>query len=183
MPRWSALLLFAATFDSSWLMACECSVPSVSKALKRADVVFRGTITKVDYLDPERTVPLVNGREIKIPRRFKATLDVSRAWKGPVTQTFILHTREDGEGDCIGFYSEIRKEVLVFGKTEPADDHFLDSIDLQGRRHHILSYGWLDLVPKGELITSPPPCSLTSEAGFAEQQGWFKRLGRGRLPK
>jgi hypothetical protein len=182
MPKWSALFLIAVSSGSSWLMACSCSVQSVPKAVKGADVVFRGKITKVDYLDPERTVTLVNGRTSPIPRRFQATLAVSRVWKGPVGQTFIMYTREGGP-DCIGFYSEVGKEVLVFGATELADDHFLNGVDNQGQQHHDLWYGWLDLLPKGKSITSPIMCSLTEEAVYAEQQGWFNRLGRGRAPQ
>jgi hypothetical protein len=188
MVKFSAAFVIAACFSCSSLVACECGVgpvrrvPRGARVVERTGVVFRGRITKIEYLDPEEVVHYSSGEDGHVPRRFRATLDVSRVWQGTVTQTFVLYTREEGGGDCIGFPSEVGREMLVYGSTEPADDHFLDGVDLQGQQHHTLWYGWLDLLPKGQLITSPGICSFTMDAADAEASGVIKKLGRGRAP-
>ena len=125
---------------------------------------------------------MVSGYKAHVERRFRLTLDVSRVWKGPVESRFILYAREDSGGDCGGFFTEPGMDVLVFGVNTPADDVFLDGIQVNGEPDHRLWFTWLDVLPKGQLITLPIACSLSAEAQSPYAKKVMKKLGRGRPP-
>lgn len=155
------------------LLACSCDFDSFQRVVERSDKVFRGTITRIEYLDPENTAA----------RRYRATLKVVRVWRGNVTRIFTMHASEpSGGGECRGITLKNGNDMLVFGTTEPADDHYLDGADVQGRPSHTFWYGWLDLLPRGQLITSPSPCSLTTTWRSAERADLVGKLGKGQSP-
>lgn len=153
-------------------LACSCSFPDVRQAVRQADFVFRGRLAKVEYLDPLQSVPHVvfKDRMVSVPRRFLATLEVSGIWKGKIGRAIVLHTRE-GAGDCVGFWTEIGKELLVFAnegtvtQKEPGVWRIPD---------------WADKVAVGQNIISPGICTISDEVKDARDT--LKKLGRPKPP-
>lgn len=172
---WCRMVLFGvlglAGVDRS--VACSCTFPSVPDAVKKADLVFRGRLVSVQYIDEIRYVadPIANGRQVPVPRRFLATLEVSEVWKGRVGRRIVLHTRE-GSSDCIGFWTEVGKEYLVFANV--------GSIRPKGKGVYRIPE-WTDKLEIGQQIISPGVCTLNEQID-ASTVGEVKALGRSRQP-
>jgi hypothetical protein len=135
--------------------------------LEKADLVFRGTLIKVEYLDWGVPHWILRDRIVS-PRRFLATLEVRGVWKGKVRRTIVLHTRE-GASDCVGFWTDIGKDVLVFaneGVITPKEPSVLRIPE------------WTDKVAVGQTIISPGVCTLSDEIKNATDT--LKKLG---IPK
>lgn len=98
-------LFFVLTSQEA--MACSCVGPRGRAAVKASTVAFRGTVTKIDYLDPDtaRSEP-----------RIIVMFSVSRVWKGLVRREIVLHTIYN-KYSCAGFYFQKGKEYLVFAYT------------------------------------------------------------------
>ena len=94
---------FLSIFTSQ-AIACSCYRPRAHDAVKGARVAFRGTVTKVDYLDEDTP---------QSEPRIVVTFSVSRVWKGTVGREFILHTLYN-KYTCKGYYFKKDKEYLVF---------------------------------------------------------------------
>jgi len=164
-----ASVLFLASRPIS---ACSCSFLDVPSAVRQADLIFRGKLVKVEYLDPLQSVPheIFKDRMVSVPRRFLATLEVNGVWKGKVGRTIVLHTRE-GSSDCVGFWTDIGKEVLVFanqGVVTPKEPEVWRILE------------WTDKVPVGQTITSPGVCTLNDE--IKDATGTLKKLGAPKPP-
>ena len=103
------LLIFALSFSfavlifSSTAFACDCAGPSGKNAIREGSVAFRGTVTKIEYLD------IKTGSN---EPRIVVTFSVSRVWNGKVRKTFLLHTTENSFS-CAGYYFIKDKEYLV----------------------------------------------------------------------
>lgn len=151
---------------------CSCSFPDVRGAVRGADLVFRGKLVKVEFLDPPKSVPhlIFKDRTVEVPRRFLATLEVDGVWKGSIGPVIVLHTRE-GSGDCVGFWTGVGKQLLVFANKvivtpkEPGVWRIPE---------------WSDKVPVGETIISPGVCTLNAEIGDAKED--LRKLGRPKPP-
>ncbi|MGH9970194.1 MAG: hypothetical protein ACREBG_20695 [Pyrinomonadaceae bacterium] len=102
---------------SSPAAACSCLGRSGKAALKESQVAFRGTVAKVDYLDPDTD---------QSEPRIVVTFLVSRVWKGPVRKKIVLHTIYN-KYSCEGFYFQKGREYLVFAyaNTESMAKRFL----------------------------------------------------------
>jgi hypothetical protein len=166
--RFAAVLFLA----SRPISACSCSFLDVPSAVRQADLIFRGKLVKVEYLDPLQSVPheIFKDRMVSVPRRFLATLEVNGVWKGKVGRTIVLHTRE-GSSDCVGFWTDIGKEVLVFanqGVVTPKEPEVWRIPE------------WTDKVPVGQTITSPGVCTLNDE--IKDATGTLKKLGAPKPP-
>ncbi|HYO80529.1 MAG TPA: hypothetical protein VES20_03940 [Bryobacteraceae bacterium] len=127
---------------------------------------------KVEFLDGPRSVQHTIAMDgmLSVPRRFLATLKVAGVWKGAVGPMIVLHTRE-GSSDCVGFWSDVGKDVLVFahrGVVTPKEPD------------HLIIPEWTDKVSIGETITSPGGCTLTSEIKDAKDT--LRKLGRPKPP-
>ena len=170
--RTAVLLAAVVLLASRPISACSCSFPTVPRALSQADLVFRGKLVKIEYLDPPQSVPhaVFKDRMVSLPRRFLATLEVNGVWKGRVGRTIVLHTRE-GSSDCVGFWTDIGKEVLVFankGVVTPKEPDVLRIPE------------WTDKVALGQTIISPGVCTLNDEIKDATDT--LKKLGAPKPP-
>jgi hypothetical protein len=166
---WLAAIVF---LTSRAIHACSCSFPDVPKAVEQADLVFRGKLVKVEYVDPPQSAPHVifKDRTVSVPRRFLATLEISGVWKGRVGRTIVLHTRE-GSSDCVGFWTDVAKEVLVFanqGVVTPKEPNVWRIPE------------WTDKVPAGQTIISPGVCTLNDEVKDATDT--LRKLGPAKPP-
>ena len=85
-------------------IACSCVGPRGKAAVKASLVAFRGTVTAINYVDPDtaQTEP-----------RIIVTFSVSRVWKGSPGRVIVLHTIFN-KYSCAGFYFKKGKEYLVF---------------------------------------------------------------------
>jgi hypothetical protein len=153
-------------------LACTCSTSSVEKATKQADQVFQGKIVKINYLDAAAKVPnrIFPERLEDVPRRFVATLEVSGVWKGKVGRTIVMHERETGP-DCVGFWTEIGTEVVVFAG---------EWVVTPKKESEWRIPEWTDKVPVGNRMVSKIPCGLSSELAYASQT--LKKLGKPKAP-
>jgi len=142
------------------MIACMCTPRTVSDAKKSADFVFRGTLTRIDYVDP----PSRTGG------RFLAMIEVSAVWKGAVGATVVLHTQQPAGGSCSGFWTQVGTEVLVFARRT----HI-------GRFRPTSGPDWRAQVPRGQVIISPGTCTLTSEITYAGET--LKKLGPPKPPQ
>ncbi len=103
------LLAFALSFGftvlifSSTAFACDCAGPSGKNAIREGSVAFRGTVTKIEYLDAKTS---------SNEPRIVVTFLVSRVWNGNVRKTFLLHTTANSFS-CAGYYFLKDKEYLV----------------------------------------------------------------------
>ena len=82
--------------SSPTLYACECAEPKFGDSLKYAAVVFRGTVVRIDHLNPIQPPDAANDKQdavalVAIPRNVDdqtlITFKVTAAWKGSVTET------------------------------------------------------------------------------------------------
>jgi hypothetical protein len=94
----SAVLIFSST-----AFACNCATPSGKRAIREGSAAFRGTVTKIEYLDAQTGTN---------EPRIVVTFSVSRVWSGNVKKTFLLHTTEN-HFSCEGYYFLKDKEYLV----------------------------------------------------------------------
>ena len=104
-PLAYALSLFVILF--AWparAIACSCDRPSAKDAVEASLLAFRGTVAKVEYLDPD--TPQTEPRII-------VTFSVSRVWKGPARREVVLHTIYN-KYLCEGYYFKKGNEYLVF---------------------------------------------------------------------
>ena len=115
--------------------------------------------------------PIAKDRKVPVPRRFLATLAISEVWKGRVGRRIVLHTRE-GSSDCIGFWTEVGKEYLVFanvGRITPKEEGVFRIPE------------WTDKLAVGQQIVSPGVCTLNEQIG-SEASKTLQALGQSRPP-
>ena len=103
-----ATILFISVAFSESLLATSCASPSPEHAFRKADVVFAGRVTKVKYLD--------NPKEVVEPRII-VTFDVSKTWKGPQQEKFIIHTVFNAWSKKGYFFYE-ENEYLVYAHKQ-----------------------------------------------------------------
>ena len=104
-------LAFCAFFAIHVASACSCGIPSVDDAMFRADIVFRGTITRIED--------------------HKAFFRVERVWKGKVSRTFAMPALRETSA-CIGFWPnhlEVGKDLLVFANRHKGGAYFTSICD------------------------------------------------------
>jgi hypothetical protein len=94
------LVLILFTLLESAGLACTCLPSSVQDGLRQADVVFRGTIKSVSFLEPNDP-----------GSRVVVEFEVSRVWKGNLKSRFKMHSVVE-TSFCEGFY----RNWLVKGK-------------------------------------------------------------------
>ena len=170
-PRLVEFLVVFAGLALQSLAACTCVSEAGGSVLDEADLVFRGKIESVRYLDPIALVPVSPGdrRKVNRPRRFVVRLRVGSAWKGSPGRTISLYHRESNGsgGDCYGFWTEIGLDLLVFASYET----------VVSRESEVGRYlpDWSDQVPVGRKILAP---SLCAPNGKIEDSGLLlQRLG------
>jgi hypothetical protein len=164
-----ALLLLAVTAASSW--ACSMTSPPPREAFRRAGFAVRATIRRVEYLDPAREAPIFKGsRQLRsVPRRFRATLEVSAVWKGQVGRALVLHARQ-GDSDCVGFTDQVGTEMILFGGTAKLTPPGPGTMRIPE---------WIDLFPAGTLLHQPGPSWPTDDS--PEQRELLRILGKPKL--
>ena len=98
-------LVLAILFSFGVSQACDCEDPGARVSKRAAEIVFRGEI--------------VAFRESGLPPGRVAIFQVTRVWKGPVTERFEMLALVSDHA-CFGFplgFLELGSELLVFGST------------------------------------------------------------------
>jgi len=96
---------------------CACDKPSLgpAAAFKEADVVFRGVVENLRYLDdPEKT---------KTEPRIIVTFKVSKVWKGAVDKTLVIQTTHN-KTTCNGYVFKYGEEYLVYSRYNRRSENF-----------------------------------------------------------
>ncbi len=97
-------------------IACDKSQLKPSQALNEADVVFRGKVENLQYLDdPNKT---------KTEPRIIVTFSATEVWKGKADKTISLHTTHN-KSTCNGFVFKAGEEYLVYAGYNRRADNFL----------------------------------------------------------
>lgn len=163
------LLLLAVTAASSW--ACSMSFPTPREAFRQAGFAVRATIRNVEYLDPAREAPIFKGsRQLRsVPRRFRATLEVSAVWKGQVGRELVLHARQ-GDSDCVGFTDQVGTEMILFGGTAKLTPPAPDTMRVPE---------WIDILPAGTVLQKPGMYWSTGDS--PEQRKLLRVLGKPKI--
>src|SRR5262245_29389403 len=86
--------------------ACSCSGPSGVDILHGNASVFTGSVSRVEYLEPDR-----RDHEPQI----LVTFDVDEVWRGPVSRTFVVRTVHN-KWTCRGFYFQEGEKYLVVAR-------------------------------------------------------------------
>ncbi len=114
--RLTLVFLALLISNSSIAQGCNKSKLSPPEAFKEADIVFRGNIENLQYLDnPERT---------KTEPRIIVTFSVSKVWKGTADEVLTIHTTYN-KSTCNGYAFKAGKEYLVYSRYNRRKNNFL----------------------------------------------------------
>lgn len=106
-------LLLILTAD---LLACDKKPLVPSEALVESDVVFRGVVDNLQYLDhPEKS---------ETEPRIIVTFRISEVWKGPADKILTIHTTHN-KTTCNGYVFKAGEEYLVYARYNRRADNFL----------------------------------------------------------
>lgn len=159
-------------------LACTCDGQSVSAAKKSADVVFAGRVEEVTLVDDQ------SGREPRIIVRFT----VGRAWKGPVTQSFTMHSNIEFSS-CAGFFKELLtpgSTLMVYGYQIPASvwkggemagAPNAGSFTVMDEARQPIRQDLVDAVSDDGVVYTTDICTRTGPVIYAVDD--FKKLGKG----
>ncbi len=160
-------------------LACTCQGQSVSAARKSADVIFAGRVEEVTPVDD------TSGVEPRIIVRFT----VGRAWKGPVTQSFTMHSNFEFSS-CAGFFEgmlEPGSTLMVYGYEIPASSWKggemagapnAGSFTVMGEAPNPIRQDLVDAVPDDGVVYTTNICSRTQPVIYAVDD--FRKLGKAR---
>ena len=109
------LLVFILT-SSHVAYACHKAHLNPREAFKEADIIFRGKVENLRYLDaPNKT---------KTEPRIIVTFRTSEIWKGTADNTLTLHTTHN-KSTCNGYIFKVGEEYLVYSHYNRRADNFL----------------------------------------------------------
>lgn len=120
------LTLFILLYICSTIVAIACDKQQLtpSEAFKDADIVFRGKIENLRYLD--------NPKTSKAEPRVIVTFTVLESWKGTVDTTITIHTTHN-KFSCNGFVFQTSKEYLVYSRLNRRSDNFIAKLFAPGK--------------------------------------------------
>lgn len=163
-------------------LACTCSEVAVDEAKRGADVVFVGRVESVTPVDP------LSDYEPRVVVRFS----VARVWKGPVTESFEMHTNLEFSS-CAGFFREMlegHQTLVVYGYGRPASQWKsrrdrgapnAQSMTILPDESQPLRKDLVDALPDNRIIYTTNICSRTRPVPLAvddfNELGQFAELG------
>lgn len=120
MKKWGCLYLLIICAPLA--TACDKPVLAPATAFESADVVFRGKIENLRYLDnPEQT---------KLEPKIIVTFLVSEVWKGKAEKNTIIHTTHN-KSTCNGYVFQSGKEYLVYSWINKRSDNSIAKLFAQ----------------------------------------------------
>ena len=148
------------------LYACECAESKFGDALKYAAVVFRGTVVRIDHLNPIQPPDAGNDKQdgvalVAIPRNVDdqtlITFKAIAGWKGSVTETMKVFAIAQ-PSMCDGYRFRPNVEYVVYASKN-------------------LNQNWEELQPfkQGAFIYDVAECPLRIRTDVAME---VRRLGR-----
>lgn len=131
----------------------------VPKAFQNADLVFRGKITNVEYVDFWWSfVDRLLRRPVE-RSRLLVTMDVAAIWKGDLGRTVVL-SQHQGFSSCSGFWTEPGTELLIFAVRYRLAPPQPDTLEIPS---------WRDRFKVGTVMTTAPPCTYNDEVRNAAE--------------
>lgn len=143
------------------VLACTCRELTLDEARAWADVVFSGTVLRIEYVETD-------GDWLFDDPRIVVTFRVSAYWKGEVGQTITLHTVSN-RMSCRGYSFNQGENFIVYAKKGKAKQWF----DGGGRRPTLKGIGILK--PDDDILETNI-CSRTNRLANAEND--LKALGQ-----
>ena len=127
---------------TSIAVACDKTRLEPSEAFNKADVVFKGKVENLRYLDePDKT---------KTEPKIIVTFVVSEIWKGPEGQIITIHTTHN-RTTCNGFVFKSGEEYLVYSRYSQREDNFLAKLFAPDRPTlGVKVYGGTKLISEAE---------------------------------
>jgi hypothetical protein len=130
------IILFTLTIFHTNSYSCTCLPISVKESIKKSDVIFIGSVLKVDTIK----VILQNFISAKISTSdsgFYAighlvSLKLKKAFKGKSISDTIYIITGQGGGDC-GFDFKLNKDYIIYSKRE--DYYLVDSEDKMNSKY------------------------------------------------
>jgi hypothetical protein len=176
-PRWTLAFLLAVA--PTVALACTCRPLDVPTAKDQADVVFAGKVESIVAVDkPGEWEP-------RLVVRFK----VARVWKGPVSESFEMHTNYESSS-CGGFFPGVLKEgktLLVYGTGRPAamwkgttaGATTASSFTVKPMERPPLRADLLAALPDSRRVYTTSICTRTQAVEYAVED--FKLLGKAKV--
>lgn len=115
--------IIAVTLSAN-VMACEKTELAPVEAFNAADVIFRGNVENLQYLDDPKTTI--------IEPRIIVTFKISRVWKGPPEKSLTIHTTYN-KSTCNGYAFISGREYLVYASFNRRADNFLARLFAPGK--------------------------------------------------
>ena len=121
MRRFFALLvlLLALLCDPSSAFACSCDIPPTDIAIRQADVIVSGPVTRIEVT--------------QVPGVLRVTIYVRETLKGQADRNFTIYSHPYG-GSCVGYDFRVGREYVVFAQANtrpfhiagaPSDSHIV----------------------------------------------------------
>ncbi len=118
--RWTTAIITGIVLHGHALFACECAEGTQREALRYAAVVFRGTVTNIEHLNPivpREGRPADAVKLVPIPRNIDdhtlVTFRVRQGWKGRITPTIRVFAVAR-PSMCDGYRFQIKSEYVVY---------------------------------------------------------------------
>jgi hypothetical protein len=96
------VLALMAFWSPSRALACDCGIPPVDIAIRQADVILSGPVTRIETTE--------------IAGVLRVTVYVREVLKGHADRIFAIYSRPFG-GPCLGFDFKVGREYVVFALT------------------------------------------------------------------
>ena len=120
-PTLTHLAVAAGALLGPKLYACECAQAKLGDALKLASVVLRGTVVRIDHLNPIQPPQTGDDKQkvalVAIPRsaddQTLVTFKVTASWKEPVTESVKLFAVAR-PSMCDGYQFHLNTEYVVY---------------------------------------------------------------------
>ena len=96
----AALFVFATSlWDPSSASACDCSVPPIDIAIRQADVVISGSVTRIEVTETTGVL--------------RVNVYVRETLKGQASGNFTIYSHPFG-ASCLGYNFQVGREYVVF---------------------------------------------------------------------
>ena len=100
-------IVLAVSLWPSDVLACDCDVPPIATAIRRADIIVTGRITKLEWVESSGVI--------------RVEIAIAESLKGPAAKgTVVAYTRPYGVS-CFGYDLRIGRDYIVFAShPQPA---------------------------------------------------------------
>ncbi len=111
--RYSLLLSIAVSFLAAGAEASSCMPPTLKEAVNKAQVIFKGTVSKVEFIEPRRAALIKDPAHLKGDCGDKyVTFAVETVWKGKADKESVVYSSDGCVG--LGGYFHAGERKIMF---------------------------------------------------------------------